>query len=562
MTELSALLQNEYKDISFNMEAAQVISVYKRRKAKAYSFAALTAVCVIAALSVINFNTGVITELLQTTGNLLAGYFVDDNTRGIEYNTSSPDTQPPSSQSENSVVKPAETKESTSVQNTTEGLETEGPDDPAATYEAEAQNVPENIGSVSESSTKPEITASGFEYEYISDDNIAITGYTGDETKLVIPETIDGAEVKKIGERAFEKFTGASVIIPDSVITIDAEAFRNASALKKVKLSKNIRTIDNSAFIGCKALEEINLHKAAYIGEYAFKGCASLTELEIPSFAKVIGYKAFADCAELKKLTLNAEYTKDEKNTFGCSGRTFSGCKSLETLTVGSGVRTIQTECFAKCVSLKSIELPPSLRKIATSAFSECESIERLKLPAGLTSIGKLAFYKCAALSEVEFPNTLQSIGEQAFMHCRLLKRVSLSAETVTLKDMCLGYYELTHRGLVYYRKVSGFTVESFENTVAKNYAKQNGFKFESLGEQAEPTTLNLEKYIVTLKAGEKYKIVYTVENPRGETTFVSSDTEVAEVSANGNITAVGAGEAEIRVTNNGVSRKLVVIVG
>ena len=47
-------------------------------------------------------------------------------------------------------------------------------------------------------------TANDYEYEVQSDGTVQIIGYTGDDTKLVIPAVLDGKKVSSIGVDAFE----------------------------------------------------------------------------------------------------------------------------------------------------------------------------------------------------------------------------------------------------------------------------------------------------------------------------------------------------------------------
>ena len=109
--------------------------------------------------------------------------------------------------------------------------------------------------------------------------------------------------------------------------------------------------------------------------------------------------------------------------------------------------------------------------------------------------------------------------------------------------------------------RLGGFVIKGYDHTAAKAYASGNGFSFERLGGEPNPTTVTLDKYIALLNVGDEYAIIYTVEKPNGDTAFTSSDTSVAEVDTGGAVKAVGEGKAAINVTNNGATRQLVVIV-
>lgn len=47
---------------------------------------------------------------------------------------------------------------------------------------------------------------SDFTYEVLPDNTIKITGYTGTDTNLVLPDEIDGLPVTVIGAKAFQKY--------------------------------------------------------------------------------------------------------------------------------------------------------------------------------------------------------------------------------------------------------------------------------------------------------------------------------------------------------------------
>src|SRR5438874_1711673 len=83
---------------------------------------------------------------------------------------------------------------------------------------------------------------------------ITITGYTGTAAVVTIPSTIDGLPVVTIGngvESAFYGTNVTSVIIPNTVIDIAAEAFRGCYTLTNVTLGQNVKSIGNYAFDQC-----------------------------------------------------------------------------------------------------------------------------------------------------------------------------------------------------------------------------------------------------------------------------------------------------------------------
>lgn len=117
-----------------------------------------------------------------------------------------------------------------------------------------------------------ETTAEGLVYE-VNGESVTITGYTGNEASVVIPNEIEGKPVTAIGERAFSKNnTLTSVAIPDSVTGIGDYAFFE-SGLKNINIPAGVTTIGRSAFTNCKSLSSVTFaegSRLSSIGDSAF----------------------------------------------------------------------------------------------------------------------------------------------------------------------------------------------------------------------------------------------------------------------------------------------------
>jgi hypothetical protein len=95
-------------------------------------------------------------------------------------------------------------------------------------------------------------TDDGFKYT-IKDNSVIITGYSGKTRDLVIPGLIEGLPVTEIGERAFAGKKLASVVFPETLVAIGAEAFSfgefsSKNYITNITLPKNIKKIGSLAF--------------------------------------------------------------------------------------------------------------------------------------------------------------------------------------------------------------------------------------------------------------------------------------------------------------------------
>ena len=80
------------------------------------------------------------------------------------------------------------------------------------------------------------------------------------------------------------------------------------SGLTELTLPNSVTSIENEAFRGCTGLTKLTLpDSVTSIGEYAFKDCTGLTEQTLPNSVTSIGESAFYLCSGLSKITSLAE---------------------------------------------------------------------------------------------------------------------------------------------------------------------------------------------------------------------------------------------------------------
>ena len=146
---------------------------------------------------------------------------------------------------------------------------------------------------------------------------IEITGYNGFNAKtIVIPSTIKGKPVTKIGDSAFKNTPCEHIVIPDSVTEIGANAFSDSKALKSIEISKQIRLIGKYAFSGCLALKTVILSETlSQMGMCCFYR-SGIEKIIIPGSLQTIPYGCFSSCRRLSEIIISEGVRAIEKNAF------------------------------------------------------------------------------------------------------------------------------------------------------------------------------------------------------------------------------------------------------
>ena len=113
----------------------------------------------------------------------------------------------------------------------------------------------------------------------------------------------------------------------------------------------------------------------------------------------------------------------------------FWGCKSLTNINIPNSVTTIGEQAFLGCEFLVNINIPNSVTTIGDSAFAYCDSLTSINIPNSVTTIGEFAFWGCESLVNINIPNSVTTIGEQAFLGCKSLTNINIPNSVTTIED-------------------------------------------------------------------------------------------------------------------------------
>lgn len=282
-----------------------------------------------------------------------------------------------------------------------------------------------------------------------------------------------------------KKYVGASseIVIPDSVVTIENNVFKDLENLKSVVIPDSVKTIGEYAFSGCISLENLTLGKnIEYIGQYAFNKCTEIKKVNfagsIADWCKIgfdiidsnpveysrhlfikgheltaitkedlsdvaeIPCRRFANCCDLRKVDI-------PKNVINIQEQIFSGCSELEYINVESGNENYRSvnNCLidikkGKLISGSnncSVPNDGSVKRICDGAFEGLSKIKSVSIPQSVTEIGVYAFRDCTALTDVKLPNSILVLKNSIFNGCISLKNIVIPDSVTEIDNWAFG---------------------------------------------------------------------------------------------------------------------------
>lgn len=329
--------------------------------------------------------------------------------------------------------------------------------------------------------------AADFTYD-VMENGVRITGYTGGEVVLVIPDTVEDKSVVAIAEGAFKDMGNLKAVsVPDSVRVIGASAFEGCMSLTTLRtpvvtcperpffgalfgaenheangsfvppaLSTLVMTAGTSegqnadgrlpayAFYACRGLETVSLPATlTEIGDFAFYGCQSLAYIPLAHTVLTrVGARAFANGGALLGLSLPATVTY-------MGAGMLEGCGKLETLVIPFvGGCTYDYPLTEE--EKEAIEVGDALHPAQSSAYlgylfgASSHTFTAGYLPASLITVEVLegcesipanAFFECASVREFILPATVKTIGRRAFYGCEALSKMTVPAGVTAIGD-------------------------------------------------------------------------------------------------------------------------------
>lgn len=245
-------------------------------------------------------------------------------------------------------------------------------------------NIPENVESIAAT--------------FISSSNLSRINVDSNNKYFT---SVDGILFDKDSTRVIkypENRDGNSYEVPNTVKTIDANAFISCKNLQTIVIADSVEKIGDSAFYGSK-LKTINLGGGiTNISNKPFYGAWNLTNINV--------------------ITENDKYESENGILFN-KGKTIlikypPAIINGEVYEIPNTVVEIGPQSFYRS-QIKNVIIPSSVKKIGSESFFQCYNLEEVNLPEGLERIEWRALYGCHKIKTIVVPSSVTFIDGGAF---------------------------------------------------------------------------------------------------------------------------------------------------
>ncbi len=238
------------------------------------------------------------------------------------------------------------------------------------------------------------------------------------------------------------------IINDDVEVDIPRDAFNGNTSLQSISLGNKVTAIGGNAFSGCISLTTITIN-ATNPPSIGYDVFGTLTDGKI--FVPKESYSSYLHAwssyySKIRAILSEDDYTWESetgtltvKSPYGIYAisdynstcehfivndgvevdipeSSFNGNTSLQSVSLGKGVKRIGAGAFKSCTSLQSISLGKSVTRIGGNAFNGCSSLNSFVIPYSVSEIGNYAFRDCVSLTSITLnATTPPSIGDDAF---------------------------------------------------------------------------------------------------------------------------------------------------
>lgn len=208
-----------------------------------------------------------------------------------------------------------------------------------------------------------------FTYEAFDEGTVLITGYTGTEETVYVPNTIYGNKVLGIANYAFFGCENLKSITISSEIEVVGEyAFSQCTNLTDVNLGTGMLELGSYAFEGCYSLKRIAVSDVlAIVGEGAFNGCYAVTDIYFPGSEQMWSYVPIENYYPYSIDNINVHFNSDEIHDYEL-------VETVEPTCTVAGYEKYQCPCGY----VRTVEIPETGHNYVNGECTKCEIVPQI----------------------------------------------------------------------------------------------------------------------------------------------------------------------------------------
>lgn len=284
---------------------------------------------------------------------------------------------------------------------------------------------------------------------------------------------------------------------PSATSKITNYAFSDLVNVEKIEIPNSVEEIGDYAFLNCAGVKEIYIPiSIANWGGFVFKDCVSVGYIFTENTTDINMTAPIWDASVGSKAADNYVELQIESKSIGQYA--FYGLSSVTNVKLPTTLTGINDYAFYGFTSPFALNLS-STTNIGKYAFYGCTGVTTINLPVA-TTIGEYAFYGCTGADSINIP-VATSIGDNAFENCTGAKKLTVGATSVNYGNEvfknCSGCQEL-YLGAIGFKQNSNAmngmgSASGFKVTLGKAITSINGTLQTSYIGTTKPMSLVLE---------------------------------------------------------------------
>ena len=240
--------------------------------------------------------------------------------------------------------------------------------------------------------------------------------------------------------------TSKNFYIPDSLKKVIVEGgsilrgtFNECSNIDEITFLEDVTRIEGYALIHTGVTSLMLEDSIIYLDENAFQGCSNLKSVRLPNTITKIPYRMFSGCSSLEDVYIPEMVSEFDEYAFIYNQNTLKNVYYEGT--IASWLNMIFPSYFANPAyfanhfymktngafkEVTSINIPYGITKIKPYTCS-FKNVIQITIPESVTEIGSRSFLYCKALQSINIPASVKMFGEAIFLGCTSLKEMTIA---------------------------------------------------------------------------------------------------------------------------------------